>query len=45
MATGNHFWLDIAGGVGLAVVAGTWVAWIEGRREGEVEPAWTTKRW
>jgi membrane-associated phospholipid phosphatase len=46
MATGNHFWLDIAGGVGLAVVAGTWVAWIEGRREGEVPaPVWNSKRW
>ena len=46
MATGNHFWLDIAAGVGLVVVAGTWVAWIESKREDEVaEPAWTSKRW
>jgi membrane-associated phospholipid phosphatase len=45
MATGNHFWLDIAAGAGLVVVAGTWVAWIESRRAGEVEPVWTTKRW
>jgi hypothetical protein len=46
MATGNHFWLDIAGGVGLVVVAGTWVAWIESRREGELaESVWPSKRW
>jgi membrane-associated phospholipid phosphatase len=46
MATGNHFWLDIAGGAGLAVVAGTWVAWIESRRVGELtEPVWPSKRW
>jgi membrane-associated phospholipid phosphatase len=32
MATGNHFWLDIAAGVGLALVAGTMLAWVEGRR-------------
>jgi membrane-associated phospholipid phosphatase len=46
MATGNHFWLDIAGGAGLAVVAGTWVAWIESRRVGELTvPVWPSKRW
>jgi membrane-associated phospholipid phosphatase len=46
MATGNHFWLDIAGGAGLVVVAGTWVAWIEGRREDALAaPVWTSKRW
>lgn len=45
VATGNHFWLDIAAGAGLVVVAGTWIAWVEGRRDGEVEPVWTTKRW
>src|SRR5919106_479900 len=32
VATGNHFWLDIAAGVGLALVAGTMLAWVEGRR-------------
>lgn len=31
MATGNHFWLDVAAGVGVAVVAATMLAWIEGR--------------
>jgi hypothetical protein len=32
MATGNHFWLDVAAGVGAAVLAGTMVAWTqEGR--------------
>ena len=45
MATGNHFWLDIAAGVGLVVVAWTWLAWMDSRREGEVEPVWTDKRW
>jgi len=38
MATGNHFWLDIAAGIGVAVVAWTAVAWLEARR-GEVPPA------
>ena len=45
MATGSHFWLDIAAGVGLVVVARTWLAWLESRREGEVEPVWNDKRW
>jgi PAP2 superfamily len=32
MATGNHFWLDIVAGVGVAVIAGTIVSWAqEGR--------------
>ena len=29
MATGNHYWLDIAAGVGVALVGGTIVAWAE----------------
>ena len=33
MATGNHYWLDIAAGVGVAVLAATLLAWHEGRRE------------
>jgi hypothetical protein len=33
MATGNHFWLDIAAGVGVAVLAWTALAWVESRRE------------
>jgi hypothetical protein len=32
MATGNHFWLDVAAGVGAAVVGGTMVAWSQSRR-------------
>jgi membrane-associated phospholipid phosphatase len=32
MATGNHYWLDIAAGVGVALVAGTMVAWAQERR-------------
>jgi hypothetical protein len=32
MATGNHFWLDVAAGIGVAVVAGTMVAWTQCRR-------------
>ncbi len=31
MATGNHFWLDIAAGVGTAVLAGTLLVWHESR--------------
>ena len=32
MATGNHYWLDIAAGIGVALVAGTLVAWAQERR-------------
>jgi membrane-associated phospholipid phosphatase len=32
MATGNHYWLDVAAGVGVALVAGTIVAWAQERR-------------
>jgi membrane-associated phospholipid phosphatase len=31
MATGNHFWLDVAAGVGVAALAATMLAWVEGR--------------
>jgi membrane-associated phospholipid phosphatase len=31
MATGNHFWLDIAAGIGVAFLAGTVVAWSQHR--------------
>src|SRR3712207_6209825 len=45
MATGNHFWLDIAAGAGIAVLAATVLAWIEGRRD-EFAPAFSTpRRW
>jgi membrane-associated phospholipid phosphatase len=33
MATGNHYWLDIAAGVGVAALAATLLAWFEMRRE------------
>jgi membrane-associated phospholipid phosphatase len=32
LASGNHFWLDVAAGVGVAVVAGTMVTLVEQRR-------------
>jgi membrane-associated phospholipid phosphatase len=32
MATGNHFWLDVAAGVGVAFLAGTIVSWAQSRR-------------
>ena len=32
MATGNHFWIDIAAGIAVAAVAGTGLALVEGRR-------------
>ena len=40
MATGNHFWLDVAAGVGLAALAASIVAWAEsaGRRDA-LDPA------
>jgi membrane-associated phospholipid phosphatase len=31
MASGNHFWLDVAAGIGVAVLAGTMVTWTEQR--------------
>ena len=39
MATGNHFWLDIAAGVGVALVGGTMVAWAQERRADAVAGA------
>jgi membrane-associated phospholipid phosphatase len=32
MATGNHFWLDVAAGVAVAGLAATLLAWLESRR-------------
>jgi membrane-associated phospholipid phosphatase len=44
MATGNHFWLDIAAGVGVAVLAATLLAWLE--RRDEMAPAFSApRRW
>jgi hypothetical protein len=36
MATGNHFWLDVAAGVGVALFAGTMLAAMENRRLDEL---------
>jgi PAP2 superfamily len=36
MATANHFWLDVAAGVGVALLAGTMLAWVENRRLDEL---------
>jgi hypothetical protein len=36
MATANHFWLDVAAGIGVAVLAGTMLAWVENRRLDEL---------
>jgi membrane-associated phospholipid phosphatase len=33
MATGNHFWLDVAAGVAVAGLAATFLAWHESRRD------------
>jgi membrane-associated phospholipid phosphatase len=42
MATGNHFWLDIAAGVGIAVVAAAMLAFLENRRA--ISPAVSSAR-
>jgi membrane-associated phospholipid phosphatase len=39
LATANHFWLDVAAGVVLAVVAGAAVEWFMHRRPGAAAPA------
>jgi membrane-associated phospholipid phosphatase len=31
MATGNHFWLDVAAGVGVAALAATMLSWVDSR--------------
>jgi len=43
MATGNHFWLDIAAGVGVVALAATMLAWVETRR-GHSLPALSARR-
>jgi hypothetical protein len=35
MATGNHFWLDVAAGIGLAVLSASLVRWMESARRSE----------
>jgi hypothetical protein len=32
MASGNHFWLDVAAGIGTALLAATMLQWADGRR-------------
>lgn len=44
MASGNHFWLDIAAGVGVALVAATMLAWVESRRAAPAA-AQPSRRW
>jgi membrane-associated phospholipid phosphatase len=43
MATANHFWLDVAAGVGVALLAGTMLAWVENRRLDELVVPATTR--
>ena len=44
MATGNHFWLDVAAGIGVAVLAGTMVAWSQCRRLAASPALYPTER-
>ena len=44
MATGNHFWLDIAAGVAVALLAGTMIAWQE-RRAAVAAATSSARRW
>ncbi len=44
MASGNHFWLDIAAGVGVAALAATLLTWLE--RRVDMAPAFSApRRW
>jgi len=44
MASGNHFWLDIAAGVAVALAAAAILAWVGSRRR--VAPAVaSSRRW
>jgi PAP2 superfamily len=45
MATGNHFWLDVAAGVGAAVLGGTMVAWTQRRRLAATPCLYCEHRW
>jgi membrane-associated phospholipid phosphatase len=44
MATGNHFWLDIAAGVGIAFLAGTVVSWAQSGRVAASPALYPTER-
>jgi membrane-associated phospholipid phosphatase len=43
MATGNHFWLDIAAGIGVALLAGSMLALVESGRT-TLSPAYLVTR-
>jgi PAP2 superfamily len=45
MATGNHFWLDVAAGVGAAALGGTMVAWAQRRRLAAAPCLYCEYRW
>jgi hypothetical protein len=45
MATGNHFWLDIAAGVGAALMAATMLAWLDSRRSLATDFLPARRRW
>jgi membrane-associated phospholipid phosphatase len=45
MATGNHYWFDIAGGVAVAMAAGTLVTWMEARRGTLPATLVSSRRW
>lgn len=45
MATGNHFWLDVAAGVGAAMLGGTMVAWTQERRAAAAPEIYRPYRW
>ncbi len=44
MATGNHYWLDIAADVGVAALAATFLAWHESRSETDLLAS-SVRRW
>jgi len=45
MATGNHFWIDIAAGVGVALVAASIIAWLENRHTVPAGALTSRRRW
>jgi PAP2 superfamily len=45
MATGNHFWLDVAAGIVVALAAGTAVSWAEDRRLSTAPCLYGGRRW
>ena len=45
MATGNHFWLDVVAGVGVAVLGGTLVSWAQEGRPAASPALYPCRRW